>query len=313
MTINIELPRESGDLVMKARAVLTLTPEVFKPLRYDGRSFCYAVMSMWICPHCRNPLNQDGERSLACESGHRFDFAREGYINLLPVNHKRSKEPGDSKAMIAARGRVHQASVYQPLAQAMVQQIASSGQAPGVALDLGCGEAYYSVALLDVFPGVELYGVDIAKSAVRLASRHCRAGHFAVASAFDVPLGDAALDLVQSVFAPVDESELRRLLRPGGLYLKVVPAPRHLWELRCLLYDEPRSHADEFVCPPGFDLLSREQLEYQLTLEQTLLQDLVAMTPYAHRGQREHRGRLEALEQLSLQMAFTLAVMRRSQ
>ena len=170
---------------------------------------------MWTCPHCRNPLAPNGERSLACSSGHSFDFAREGYINLLPVNRKRSKDPGDSREMIEARGRVHQAGLYQPLAEAMMERIAARDQVPGTALDLGCGEGYYSQALLNAFPGVKLFGVDIARSAVRLAARRYKAGHFAVASAFAVPLADASLDLVQSVFAPVKESELQRLLRPG--------------------------------------------------------------------------------------------------
>jgi 23S rRNA (guanine745-N1)-methyltransferase len=264
---------------------------------------------MWICPHCREVLSPDGDQSLACVSGHRFDFAREGYINLLPANRKRSRNPGDSHEMISARARIHDASLYQPLAQSMVELIAATGQAPGTALDIGCGEGFYSQALLSAFPGARLFAVDIAKSAVRLAARRYKACHFAVASAFDLPLADASIDLVQSVFAPVKESELQRLLRPGGLYLKVVPAPRHLWELRSILYDDPRPHRDSLDCPPEFELINRQTVEYPLTLQRELLGDLVAMTPYAHKGQREHRGRLDNLEQLELQMAFTVALM----
>ena len=29
--------------------------------------------------------------------GHSFDVAREGYVNLLPVQHKNSREPGDAE------------------------------------------------------------------------------------------------------------------------------------------------------------------------------------------------------------------------
>lgn len=268
-------------------------------------------LPMWNCPHCREMLAPDKGRSLACASGHRFDLAREGYVNLLPANRKRSRAPGDSVEMIAARGRIHDAELYRPLATALVEELRASTTGIETALDLGCGEAYYSQALLQAFPGLRLYGIDISKSAVRLAARRCRAGHFAVASAFDVPLPDASLDLVVSVFAPTDDTELQRLLDPGGLYLKVVPAPQHLWELRCLLYDEPRPHPQEQGCPPGFELLEQRLLEYPLTVDAGLLGDLVAMTPYAHRGGRAQRERLEKLEVLSLQMAFSLGVMRR--
>lgn len=265
---------------------------------------------MWTCPHCHNPLLPDAERSLACNSGHRFDLAREGHVNLLPVNRKSSKNPGDSGEMIAARSRVHRAKLYQPLAQAMMAALDAVVGRPLTALDLGCGEGYYSVALSEAFPEARVLGVDISKNAVRQAARHCRAGQFAVASAFDVPLADDSLNLLQSVFAPVDEGELCRLLRPGGIYLKVVPAPRHLWELRSLLYDKPRPHEEAWSVPPGFDLLKRQALDYRLTLEADLLRDLVSMTPYAHKGQRQNRGRFEQLRQLSLQMAFSIALMR---
>ena len=265
---------------------------------------------MWICPHCRNPLQPDAERSLACSSGHRFDIAREGYVNLLPANRKRSKEPGDSGEMIAARDRIHRTGLYQPLAAAIVEQAVATGQAPGEILDLGCGEGYYSLAMMDAFPGAERYGIDIAKSAVRLAARRDKTGHFAVASAVDVPLSRGSVGLVLSVFAPADDAELLRVLRPGGLYLKVVPAPRHLWALRCLLYDQPRAHAEELHCPSGLEIVNREALDYPLELDSELLHDLVAMTPYAHKGQREHRGRLEELNRLQVQMSFTIAVMR---
>ena len=266
---------------------------------------------MWNCPHCREKLAPDEGRSLACVSGHRFDLAREGYVNLLPANRKRSRAPGDNVEMIAARARIHDADLYRPLATALVEQLRARTTGSATALDLGCGEGYYSHALLQAFPDLRLYGIDISKGAVRLAARRCRAGHFAVASAFDVPLADASLDLLVSIFAPTDDAELQRLLGPGGLYLKVAPAPRHLWELRCLLYDEPRLHPEEMDCPPGFVMLETRELEYPLTLDAALLGDLVAMTPFAHRGKRAHRRRLEQLEALSLQMAFSLGVMRR--
>ena len=40
------------------------------------------------------------ERSWRCPHGHSFDVAKQGYVNLLPVQNKRSKDPGDSKAMV---------------------------------------------------------------------------------------------------------------------------------------------------------------------------------------------------------------------
>ena len=265
---------------------------------------------MWNCPVCREPLNDNQTRSLTCCAGHCYDMAREGYVNLLLVNHKHSQQPGDSKEMIAARARVHDAGLYQGLAVALQEQLAALEVEPARVLDLGCGDGYYAAAIAPALPGARVFGIDIAKPAVKLAARRCPGGEFAVASAFDVPLPDASIDLVLSVFAPVDAGELSRLLVPGGLYLKVTPAPRHLWELRSLLYDQPRPHPVESRLKRGFQLLAASDLEYELQLDGKTLRDLVAMTPYAHKGPRAGRDRLLSLEEISLQMCFSISLQR---
>jgi 23S rRNA (guanine745-N1)-methyltransferase len=237
-------------------------------------------------------------------------MAREGYVNLLLVNNKHSQQPGDSKEMIAARARVHDAGLYQRLAVALQERLAALEFEPARVLDLGCGDGYYAAALGQVLPHAKVFGIDIAKPAVKLAARRCPAGEFAVASAFHVPLPDASIDLVVSVFAPVDAGELSRLLVPGGIYLKVTPAPRHLWGLRSLLYDQPRPHRVESQPGDGFQLLAANDVEYELQLDGTTLRDLVAMTPYAHKGPRKGRDRLLKLEQITLQMCFSISLQR---
>ena len=247
-------------------------------------------------------------RVFACLAGHSFDIAREGYVNLLPANHKRSRDPGDNREMIDARRRVHAARLYQPLAERVADIVATMAGEGDAVLDLGCGEGYYAGVVLQRCPGVALYGVDISKAAVRLAARVLTGAQFAVASAARVPLPAGSVDAVISVFAPVVGEELQRLLRPGGCYVKVTPAPKHLWALRELLYDEPRPHKDAADLPRGFVQVVKEEIGFGVDLEGQLLQDLVTMTPYAYRGQRENKERLAGLERLSLEMAFQLTV-----
>ncbi|STK72885.1 ribosomal RNA large subunit methyltransferase A [Escherichia coli] len=47
------------------------------------------------CPLCHQPLSRE-KNSYICPQRHQFDMAKEGYVNLLPVQHKRSRDPGDS-------------------------------------------------------------------------------------------------------------------------------------------------------------------------------------------------------------------------
>lgn len=41
------------------------------------------------CPLCHASLMRS-DKSYRCPQGHQFDMAKEGYVNLLPVQHKRS-------------------------------------------------------------------------------------------------------------------------------------------------------------------------------------------------------------------------------
>ena len=96
------------------------------------------------CPLDKSPLENQGA-SWRCAAGHSFDIASQGYIHLLPVQNKRSRDPGDSKEMIAARRRFREAGVYQPIAQAVAEATLtglSPASTPGC-LDAGCGEGYY--------------------------------------------------------------------------------------------------------------------------------------------------------------------------
>ena len=71
----------------------------------------------WQCPLCGGALQ--GENDLKCEKGHCFDRAREGYWHLLPVQSMRTKAPGDSKEMVAARRAFLNAGYYGIFGQAL--------------------------------------------------------------------------------------------------------------------------------------------------------------------------------------------------
>lgn len=265
---------------------------------------------MWSCPHCQLPLQPGASgASLVCANRHEFDRAREGYVNLLPANRKRSREPGDSPEMIAARRRVHESGAYGELARAIGEQLASLPTMETM-LDLGCGEGYYLDAMATAQPSADLCAVDISRAAVRLAARRHRSASIAVASAFRLPLPESCMDAVLRVFAPSDDAQLTRVLKHGGHYLEVCPGPRHLWQLRKQLYGVPREHAPARVEVAGMDLVASQDIAYELPLDSVLLADLVTMTPFAHRGQRARREALLASGVGAVSMVFSLHLFR---
>ena len=54
------------------------------------------------CPLCHQALLPSPQQ-WRCSNNHQFDCAKEGYVNLMPVQHKGSKQPGDSPEMMQAR------------------------------------------------------------------------------------------------------------------------------------------------------------------------------------------------------------------
>ena len=178
-----------------------------------------------ICPLCHSPLAFTS-RSWCCENRHQFDQAKEGYVNLLPVQHKRSREPGDSAEMMQARREFLEAGYYQPLRDRVVSLLAPALSQPECKiLDIGCGEGYYTAALADAAGEAgQVYGLDVARMAIRLAAKRYPAVRFCVASSQRLPFADHALDAVVRIYAPCNEAELARVLKPGGLVLTVTPA-----------------------------------------------------------------------------------------
>ena len=192
-------------------------------------------MSLFRCPICSSPLRR-GERAYTCPKGHSYDIAREGYVHLLPANQKHSKAPGDDKAMVAARNRFLSAGHYAPLRQAL-EELALRYTGEQVTLvDSGCGEGYYTAGVVSALGQdgrtVEAAGVDISKFALRHAARRSRETEFAVGSAYHLPVSGHRADLLINCFSPLATEEFHRVLRPGGVFFYVVPAPEHLWEMK---------------------------------------------------------------------------------
>lgn len=256
--------------------------------------------SLFICPLDRTPLQQQ-ESSWHCAHGHSFDMARQGYVNLLPVQHKRSRDPGDSKAMVQARAEFLAAGYYAPIAAALSDVVLRSE--PVKVLDAGCGEGYYLRALGDhtLAKNVQRVGLDISKWAVAAAARTDKSGAYVVASNSAIPLADDSVDAVLSVFGFAVLSEFKRVLRPGGRLITVDPAPQHLAELKAIIYAEVHEKAYDSVVTDDWSLCSEQRVTFEFELPTAAaIQQLLTMTPHLYRASAEGRARAEALTSLRL-------------
>jgi 23S rRNA (guanine745-N1)-methyltransferase len=236
------------------------------------------------CPHCGLTLVL-AERTWSCPSGHQFDCAREGYVNLMVGGRLPGGPSGDDDTMVRSRRAVFEAGCYEPI----IDAVAVAAGSAATVLDAGCGEGTYLARACE--SGADGWGIDISKVAVRLAARKYSQCRFAVASVYRLPFDDASFDAVIDVFSPRPFDELFRVLRPGGVALVVTPGPDHLARLKALIYDRPRPHIDDGTAPPA-EFAQRVQFTVDLD-DPVLRRQLLEMTPYWWSTTDERRALVE--------------------
>ncbi|EGW21876.1 23S rRNA (guanine(745)-N(1))-methyltransferase [Methylobacter tundripaludum] len=263
-------------------------------------------ISCYVCPLCATSL-QLIQKSYVCENNHHFDLAKEGYLNLLPVQHKRSVEPGDNKQMMQARREFLEAGYYEPMAKAVAMMV--NINQPKHLLDLGCGEGYYSRMIEAYCPNtMMLHGVDIAKFAIAAAAKKQPNARFIVASSNRLPYTDQYFDFVLRVFAPSNEHELGRILKPSGFLLTVTPGPRHLWQLKEFIYTDAKEHALENGVAQGFDRIDTQHISYKIAPNPQQRIALLQMTPFAWRANESVQQAIKDVAELEIETDFILTL-----
>lgn len=269
----------------------------------------------YTCPLCHQHLTLT-DKTYRCASNHSFDLAKEGYIHLMPVQHKGSKDPGDNKEMMQARRRFLETAHYQPLKEQVAKLCAKYLQeTEHKLLDIGCGEGYYTAEVAQTLQSQKesaiTYGLDISKVAIRYAAKRYENCHFSVASSHRLPFAEGSLNGVLRIYAPCKAEELCRVIADSGIVITVTPAARHLYQLREEIYPEVRLHTEEPEIIEGFELEHQEKLSYPMALTNGHAFDLLQMTPFAWKATDELRDKLMSEKAYLCEADFMLRVYRK--
>ena len=278
------------------------------------------VLPLLRCPLCGDALALSDGQSLRCTHRHTFDLTTKGYVNFAP-NHDQQADKYDallfeSRARIFADGfytHVIEAladalqryyplpecgfpapSIEKPIVNAALPQLCQPVEAqqtkalplPARPLlaDIGCGEGYYTRMLRQRPPYPTCIGVDLSRAAIAAAAKQAPAQPWLVGDLTHLPLADASVDVLLDVLTPADYQEFARVLKPGGLLLKVVPEEDYLCEIRNAMQDKLQSgpfsnarvieHLQEHA-----QVLERIAMRRTLPLTDTQAQDFLRMTP----------------------------------
>jgi len=275
-------------------------------------------INILLCPICRQNLNLNN-RQLSCTNKHSFDLSAKGYVNLLVVNQKKSKDPGDNKEMIDSRRNFLNKGYYQPFSDAInsaAAQYEFGGNA--VVLDAGCGEGYYlerlKFFLQNQFPATQFsfYGIDISKPAINLGSNRDKELNLVVGSSYNLPFADESIDCIIQVFAPGSMSEYRRVLKKGGVLITAEPGLEHLFELKEQLYKSAIKNEEREVVSAELKSAAVTEAAYQIEINNVEdNKNLIAMTPYFWHVDKSLQDKIDKISFLKTSLHFVIRTFRK--
>jgi 23S rRNA (guanine745-N1)-methyltransferase len=268
------------------------------------------------CPSCSEPLIKES-KTYRCPNKHTYDEAKEGYVNLLLAQHKKSKNPGDNDEMIKSRQAFLNKGYYASLSSKIVEIIASTkdGFNQNI-LDVGCGEGYYMNEIRKASTKenstLALCGIDISKTAVKLAGKRKMEALISVSSAYDLPFFDNSFDTIISVFSPVSADEINRLFKnKESQIIMVGPAEEHLKGLTAHIYDEVLPHKGNYsVLDDEKEFILEQQIEIkeEISIKKEDILDLLRMTPYYWQTTIEIKKKILALDELKTTIHFYIRI-----
>lgn len=250
------------------------------------------MVSCLRCPVCNANLIEK-EKNYICSNRHNFDISKDGYINLLLCNQKRSKDPGDSKEMIKSRNEFLQKGYYKIISDDLNKFIFGQIQNDISNIgETGCGTGYYLINLRKFlieksFDKINYYGLDISKYAISIASKAEKNIEWIIANSYEIPLLDNSQDILLNIFSPYKIDEIVRLLKPNGKIYFVVPGKNHLNSFREIIYGNKEQEKNINKLKSNIESSNNLKIANSIEIEQELsiknnkdIMNLLYMTPY---------------------------------
>jgi len=274
------------------------------------------------CPIDGKPIVQT-DKQFVCENGHTYDIARQGYVNLLPVHFKRSRQPGDSKAMINARTQFLETDIYQPIADKLNEIVAGQiiNDKDVCILDAGCGEGFYFESLMKFLSdhsnsnNISLIGLDISKDAIVHASKRTKQISWIVGTNRQPPILDQSVDIIICMFGFISWKGFNKTLKPDGIIILLDPGDEHLKQLREIIYpvvNKQDTGDSKRIEIEGYTLLHSEKILFNEKISSNVqVNHLLIMTPHFYRASKTGRDAACQLSELDITVDVNINILQK--
>lgn len=263
------------------------------------KSLLAAQSATLSCPVCRGRLLPPEGSSIRCARGHCFDISRRGYVNLAQAGTL----PHYDRALFLSRRAVLEAGFYDPLLETLREAVRAECRRlcrPVSLLDAGCGEGYYAAALAEGED--QVFAIDLCRDAVVLAAQRPEPVCWCVADLTRLPFADGSLDVLLDVLTPASYGEFHRVLRPGGLIVKVVPGCDYLREIREAVHQPPYDNNDVVAYfHAHMDDVTNTPVRYVRKLDESMRAPFFHMTPLTV-GKKADEAALCGISQITLDL-----------
>ena len=252
--------------------------------RAEGIELLRTHEEKFVCPHCAQPVNVSEEGRISCGNNHSFDVAKQGYVNMLT----HAVQSMYTKELFTSRKQVLESGLYDEVQRAL----ASTIEHGAVVLDTGCGEGTH-LARICAQAGAFGIGIDLAKEGIIEAARHYKDEAWIVGDLAKSPFPAATFDAIFNILSPANYDEFKRLLKPSGRVVKVVPAQNYLVELRQQLFadSEKESYSNAQTVArfrEAFPNGTEQRVTTTMALRSELVPHLLKMTPMGwHRDEQQ--------------------------
>lgn len=252
------------------------------------------IVDVFRCPLCQSPMKVMTLKSIICTNNHTFDFAKQGYVNMMT----RATNSHYGKKLFEARQKIiMQSDLYALLHEKtseMIKEYLDAYNDLTIMLDAGCGEGSHLQNILDECNNDAITGIglDVSKEGIIMAAKKYKSPIWFVGDLASTPFTDQSCRIILNILSPANYMEFNRILAPDGLVVKVVPRADYLKELREAIFTDKNKKTysnDETVSlfEQHFHLVKHSKLSYSKELNQAELMNLVQMSPLTWNVKKE--------------------------